>query len=217
VTEAEWNSCTNPQAMLEFLRNCGKASERKLLLFACACCREVFHLLGVRQYRKVVLVAERYADCQATQKALEKARRDAFHASPKKSSPAMSAALQATVFLSAPNAGRVAACVEEALAREQSEVEDQLEHTPLHALLRDIFGNPFRPTALAPAVLTWKDGTVVRLAQDVSEQLAFDHLPVLADALEEAGCTDAELLRHLRGPGPHVRGCFALDAVLGKE
>jgi hypothetical protein len=217
MTEADWNSCTDPQRMLGFLRKSDKASERKLLLFACACCRVVWHLLGVRQYRKVVLVAERYADRQATQQAVEKARRDAYYPSQKQWSPAMSAALQATVFLSAPSAGRVAACVEEALAREQAEVEEQIEHTPLHALLRDIFNNPFRPATLAPAVLTWNDGAVVRLVQGISEELAFDRLPILADALEESGCASPDILAHCRGPGPHVRGCWVVDLLSGKN
>ena len=77
--------------MLEFLQD-GRATTRKLQLSACACCREVWHLLGVRQYRKVVLVAERYADVLATEQALEKARRDAYYAPAKESSLATRAA-----------------------------------------------------------------------------------------------------------------------------
>jgi hypothetical protein len=91
-------------------------------------------------------------------------------------------------------------------------------------LLRDIFGNPFRPTTLDSARLTWNDSAVARLAQAAYEErqmpagtLDNARLAVLADALEEAGCTNGDILGHLRGPGPHVRGCFALDALLGKE
>jgi hypothetical protein len=62
----------------------------------------------------------------------------------------------------------------------------------------------------------WERGPVAELAQNIYDKRAFERLPALADVLEEAGCTDAELLAHLRSPGPHVRGCFALDAVLGK-
>jgi hypothetical protein len=58
---------------------------------------------------------------------------------------------------------------------------------------------------------------VPKLAASIYEQRAFDRLPVLADALEEAGCTDADILGHLRGPGPHVRGCWAVDLILGKR
>jgi hypothetical protein len=80
--------------------------------------------------------------------------------------------------------------------------------------LRELLGNPFRPATLQPA---WRNFAVRTLAQAVYDDRRFDDLPVLADALEETGCTDPDLLSHLRGPGPHVRGCWALDLVLGKE
>jgi hypothetical protein len=83
-------------------------------------------------------------------------------------------------------------------------------------LVRDIIGNPFRSTTLAQSWLTWNDGTVVRLAQTICQERAFDHLPVLADALEEAGCNDADILNHCRVPGTHVRGCWLIDAFLGR-
>jgi hypothetical protein len=85
------------------------------------------------------------------------------------------------------------------------------------ALLHDCLGNPFRPFALDPALGRWSDGTVSRIAQAIYDDRAFDHLPILADALEEAGCTDAEILGHCRSEGPHVRGCWAIDLILGKE
>jgi hypothetical protein len=92
------------------------------------------------------------------------------------------------------------------------------------ALFREVIGNPFRPVSISPSVLTWNDATVVRLAQAAYEErhlpagtLDTNRLAVLADALEEAGCSDADILSHLRGPGPHVRGCWAVDLLLGKE
>ncbi len=85
-------------------------------------------------------------------------------------------------------------------------------------LLRDIFGNPFRsPPALAPAWLAWKDGTIAKLAQAIYEDRAFERLPILADALEEVDCADADVLDHLRSPLIHVRGCWALDWILAKK
>jgi hypothetical protein len=84
------------------------------------------------------------------------------------------------------------------------------------SLFREMFGNPFRPAAVDPAWLSWNGGTVPRLAESVYREQAFDHLPILADALEESGCHHADILAHCRGPGPHVRGCFVLDALLGK-
>jgi len=85
-------------------------------------------------------------------------------------------------------------------------------------LLHDIFGNPFR--AMPPkrgsrkwlaqlrSWQTWNGGTIPKLAQGIYDERAFDRLPVLADALEDTGCDDADILSHLRGPGPHVRGCW---------
>jgi hypothetical protein len=86
------------------------------------------------------------------------------------------------------------------------------------AILRDIFGNPFRPPpSIDPTWLKWNDATIPKLAQTIYDERAFDHLPVLADALEEAGCADPDILAHCRGPGPHVRGCWVVDFLLGKE
>jgi hypothetical protein len=90
-------------------------------------------------------------------------------------------------------------------------------------LLRDIMGGPARPFDITPADLTWNNGIIVRLAQTAYEErslpdgtLDLARLAVLADALEEAGVRDTLLLKHLREPGPHVRGCFVIDAILGR-
>jgi hypothetical protein len=80
-------------------------------------------------------------------------------------------------------------------------------------LLREVFGNPFRPVALPPACLAWQGGLAPRMAADVYEQQRWGELPVLADALEEAGCADEAILVHCRGGGAHVRGCWVIDAL----
>jgi hypothetical protein len=85
------------------------------------------------------------------------------------------------------------------------------------AVVRDIFGNPFRPVSLDPAWLSWNEGTVPRIAQVIYEDGRFNKLPVLADALEEAGCDNDAILSHCREPGPHARGCWVIDQVLGKS
>ncbi len=90
------------------------------------------------------------------------------------------------------------------------------EHRPQVSLLRDIFSNPFRPAGVVPYWLSWNDATVVKLAQGIYEDRAFDRLPVLADALEEAGCDSAEIIAHCRGRGPHVRGCWVVDLLTGR-
>jgi hypothetical protein len=84
-------------------------------------------------------------------------------------------------------------------------------------LVRYLFGNPFRPVTIDPAWLTWNDGTVVKLAEAIYDERAFDRMPILADALEEASCTNADILAHCRQPGEHVRGCWVVDLLLGKE
>jgi hypothetical protein len=84
-------------------------------------------------------------------------------------------------------------------------------------LLRDISGNPFRHSAIDLVLLSWRDGTIPKLAQAIYEERAFDRMPILGDALEDAGITDGDLLRHVREPGVHVRGCWVLDLLLQKE
>jgi hypothetical protein len=81
-------------------------------------------------------------------------------------------------------------------------------------LLREIFGNPFRPVTFSPQ---WRTDTAVSLARTMYESRDFSAMPILADALQDAGCDSAEILDHCRGPGPHVRGCWVVDLVLGKE
>jgi hypothetical protein len=84
------------------------------------------------------------------------------------------------------------------------------------SLVRCIFGNPFRPGVIDPDWLR-RDGSVAKLAQGIYEDESFDDLPILADALEEAGCTAAGILAHCREAGPHARGCWPVDTVLGKS
>jgi hypothetical protein len=92
------------------------------------------------------------------------------------------------------------------------------EEQVLCNLIRDVIGNPFRALPpLPPATLAWNDGTVVKLATAIYENRRFEDMPVLADALEEAGCDQPDLLSHLRGPGQHVRGCWVVDLLLGKS
>src|SRR5262249_8615865 len=99
-------------------------------------------------------------------------------------------------------------------AAQQAAVEPANERRSQARILFDIFGNPFHPVALGPASLK---PTVVSLAQAIYDERAFDRLPILADALEDAGCNNADILNHCRQPGDHVRGCWVVDLVLGRE
>jgi hypothetical protein len=81
-------------------------------------------------------------------------------------------------------------------------------------MIREIFGNPFRPATLDPA---WRTDTVVALARGIYDDRAFDRLPILADALQDAGCDNDDILNHCRDAGPHARGCWVVDLILGKS
>lgn len=83
----------------------------------------------------------------------------------------------------------------------------------LSALMRDIFGNPFRSVTLDPA---WRTDNAVLLALQMYGSRDFSAMPILADALQDAGCNNDDILAHCRGEGPHVRGCWVVDLVLGK-
>jgi len=81
-------------------------------------------------------------------------------------------------------------------------------------LPRDIFGNPFRPVTFSPE---WRSDTAVSLVRQMYDAREFSAMPILADALQDAGCDRDDILDHCRGPGPHVRGCWVCDLVMGKE
>jgi hypothetical protein len=108
---------------------------------------------------------------------------------------------------------------EEATARDRlARTAIQAEERAQAAILRELFGNPFRPSPPLPAsVLAWNEGTVRRLAEGIYEERAFDRLPILADALEEAGYDDEPVLGHCRSAGSHFRGCWAVDLVLARS
>jgi hypothetical protein len=204
LTEEQWLACTDPEKMLEALR--GKASARKLRLFACACVRRLWPLVYDEGGRQAVAAVEQFSDGEGVAEGLSLARQAALQAlaDTPKSWPAARPLAEAVLALTDADVMKAARAGVALL---------QLTHR--HSF-HEVFGNPFRPAALGPAWLAWGGGAVRRLAQGIYEERAFDDLPVLADALEEAGCDRADLLAHLRGPGPHVRGCWAVDLLLGK-
>jgi hypothetical protein len=228
--ESDWVKAADPDPMLNYLR--GWASDRKLRLFAAACCRDVWRLLDARG-RAAVEAVERYADGKATLREITAARTAALAA--EKSGGADGKAARAAYWAASCRAGEsvwnvcaaAAGAAAMAAARDaQAAGQDrgrawENAHASVAtfqaSLLRECFGNPFRPPIIQPEWLAWNGEIVRLLARAVYEEEAFDRLPVLADALEEAGCTDAEVLGHLRGAGPHVRGCHVVDALLAKE
>ncbi|HEY7330950.1 MAG TPA: hypothetical protein VH592_25155 [Gemmataceae bacterium] len=226
MTEAEWLSATEPTPMLDFLR--GKASDRKLRLVAVACCRRIWRSFTDECSRRAIEVAEQFADEKATIEELGKACISARQAVEQVNWDVVRQAACATAWLNISseisgdsdyNSG-IATAMDFAV-REVGKGgrvhEAALENKGQTDLLREIIGNPFRPVSLDPAWLTWNDGTIPKLAQVIYDERAFDRLPILADALEESSCDNADVLGHCRQPGNHVRGCWVIDLILGKE
>jgi hypothetical protein len=211
MTEAEWLACADPTAMLEFLRD--KASERKLRLFACGCCRLVWGSLNDQWGRQTVEAAEHYADGAATAEELASAHEAALVSW---NCPAEASACDASATTFTTQAAMSASHhAGWAGGKDVSRAANLARHADL---LRCIVGTSFRPPPSLPrTVLNWNDGTVRRIAEHIYEERAFDRLLILADALLDAGCEDEDLIAHCRSEGPHVRGCWAIDAILGKS
>jgi hypothetical protein len=225
MDEAEWLQAVNPKKMIAALS--GKGSERLWRLFTVACVRGVEHLLRDKRSRKALEVAERFADGLATMRELKVARFKAQAAAQQafldeyldeaRARFRWDAEYEA-VSVARHAADAVLACVAENVGKQLDGPPVALpEGLLLPDLLREVFGTPFGWTTLDPEWLRWHDGLVQRLAETVYEERAFERLPVLADALEDAGCADRRILDHLRGPGPHFRGCWALDLLLMKS
>jgi hypothetical protein len=212
MTEAEWLACADPRLQLIFLER--RATDRKARLFACGVGRCIFPYLGDERSRRVVEVAEKHADGLATETELAAAREAALEAK-------RGAASHAVSWLGDHFPWQAARMTVASIQQVQTDgtARDWSGHVAARSrsLLRCVFGNPFQSSALDRACLEWNDRTVVRLAQGIYNDRAFDRLPVLADALEEAGGHDAEILGHCRSQGPHVRGCWVVDLLLGNE
>jgi hypothetical protein len=215
MTESEWLAGKVPTPMHQALGR--KISARKLRLFAVACSRRLWHLPLGEGVREGVKMAERYAEGHATRRDLLDASRRTYFATQQS---ARQAALESTVDTARIVAFRAA----EAAAGSGGEVFwhdwhelDTVELAVQADLLRDIAGNPFRPVVLDPLWLAAGDGIVPRLAATIYQERAFDRLPILGDALQDASCTDCTILDHCRLPGPHVRGCWLVDLILGKK
>lgn len=197
MTEAEWLTSTDLNAMLEHLGE--RISSRKLRLFACACCRRVWHLLTEPSSRNAVEVAERFADGLATKEELMVARNEAVTQAP--SSGASQVAARDPRWAAAWTAVGASKIAFWAAAKNSERGEQTV-------LLREIVGNPFRPVL---ATGPWQP-EVVELAESLYEGQG-DHF-ALCDALAESG--HAELAEHFGTPG-HPKGCWAIDLILGKE
>ena len=244
MTESDWLTCTDPQAMLEYLR--GKVSDRKLRLFACACCRrisyafdhtfqEILAHVSDRTIQQILKTSER---CAHGSFELENVRSVATRAlkylgdyiyaygmeSPTPVPPDVEAsipkfeALLGCAERRALDGARLAALSAVKVSRRGARVlyanwDEEVNQT---SRIRDIFGNPFRTVTMDPAGLA-SNKSVSEMTQAIYDKRCFEDMPILADMLTAAGCENDEILRHCRSEGPHVRGCWVVDSILGKD
>jgi hypothetical protein len=224
MTEDEWLTGThNSQAMVWSLRGTAvtrtKAGKRKLRLFACACCRLTWDLITDPLLRQVVEIAERCAEGQASKDELQQAYESATERQ-RLISDALDHRQKTAAWLAAHSADPKAFSAAFYMTATPLSpirgfrVEDQEREAAHCVLLRCIFGNPHRPARVAPGWLKWNGGCIRGLAAAIYDERDFTRMPVLADALEEAGCTDQAIIDHLRGPMVHARGCWVIDAIL---
>jgi hypothetical protein len=213
--------------MLAYLEDRGGLTDRKLRLFAVACCRRIRTYLTDKRSRAAVEVGERRADGLASDLEVEAARLEALQAARgglpgqrawRTQRVAERAAWAAYLALESSHyslAGVVPATEMVADLRGLG-FDAQPGHWQCH-LLRELFGNPFRPAPVERGWLRWNGGCVGSLARGIYAERRFRDLPVLADALEEAGCAGPDLLSHCRSGEGHVRGCWVVDLLLGHE
>jgi hypothetical protein len=219
-------------------------NKRLLYLAGVAVCRRFEHLFPEVGCHRMLQVAEAFAEGRATLNELCDAHEDVDRMRDDLLPAANGAAVEAVFWLCPDDykvrralaflsdaAGYLRAVAEGILSAEATLHDARAvwkhpaflagkgeEERALCGLIRHVIGNPFRPSRpLPPAIFAWNDGAVRKLAQTIYDDRAFERLPLLADALEEAGCKDADTLGHCRAAGEHFRGCWAVDLLLGKQ
>jgi hypothetical protein len=201
MTEAEWSSACSPLSLLPSLAG---ASARKLRLFLCGCFRAREEMKWSTDRFEVDRAAVELAECWADG-LIE--QNEVFQSGVVRS---------ANVALF-PNDGELRHRAAEApLVKHDPPFTVSASEQLLRArLLRDIFGNPFRSVTFSPA---WRTDTAVSLAKPMYDTREFSAMPILADALQDAGCDNEGILNHCRDVNQvHVRGCWVVDLVLEKS
>lgn len=229
-----WRTCTQPESMLVFVAD--RTTNRKLRLFAVACCRRLWHLLP-NDCRQALEVAERFTDGHASEEERQNAadavlrRGIQLHSEDPAGPPdsrysAVYAALDDDDFSMLNAAAGAANHAAFLLENPESVSLPRISINEIPAsnakeccwqcdVLRCIVGcRPLHPNAFDPA---WRSTTVMQLALHIYEQRAFEHMPILSDALIDAGCTDQDIIDHCRASGPHGRGCWVVDLSLARK
>jgi hypothetical protein len=218
MTEAEWLRSTDPQPMLDWI--VGKSSERKLRLFAVACCRELRPDLLNNVCRNAIDVAERHADGLASRRertraianTVNVAREMGFGDEDARYFPGCADEAHAAFAVLHALGPRAKLPHASTAARHIWSSGRQLLRIHCQRL-RCIIGNPFHANPVDPS---WITENVVSVAHAIYDGRAFERMRILADALEDAGCDNADMLSHLRNGGEHARGCWVIDALTGR-
>jgi hypothetical protein len=212
MTEEEWLTEDNPLHLLLALD--WKPNERKIRLFACACCRLIWSLVDDPNARNAVETAERFVDGDAELRQLNAAHKEVATA---RTAANRASLMTADRVFTPVSAARSIIFALDAVTMSASNLEavSATETQRQLRLFHDIFRNPFRPITFSP---TWRTSDVLLLAQGIYNERAFDRMPILADALQDAGCDNTDILDHCRDTStPHARGCWVVDLVLGKS
>jgi hypothetical protein len=221
MTVAEWLSAPIRQLVQPLMDS---QHQRRLRLFSCGVCRHYQHLITHERVRKALDRAERFAEGELSDATMEKWHlevRKITEEPTRKRLPeeginrAVQWACLPSRYGGYPESW--SALVWQFRHVQKDEVRAEEVELVARTMLGDIYGHRFRPCSIEPGWLAWNGGTVPKFAQGIYEERAFDRLPILADALEDAGCVDGDILNHCRGPGPHVRGCWVIDLILGKQ
>ena len=247
MTEADWLASTNPEPMLEFIRRQATARKVRLFAVACCrrIWSSLEHDEFRDAVRKAELFADGLTDRAELLQAHEKACAIFSRLHGRDNGPG--AALTASGFPSPPKSifQRVADALDDPWWEDEFDKGDPLapalvtarhaaraaadlqgqrpvldasatiaEQQAQTALVVCLFGNPFRSR---PVSTSWLAREVTARADSIYAERAFDRMPLLADALEAAGCTDREMIQHCRSDGQHARGCWVVDLLLGKE
>jgi hypothetical protein len=220
MTEEEWLTSIDLDVLLGYLQS-RRGWDRQVGMFLIACCRQVEHLIPLPQLPRVLDAGERFAERRI---GLGTMRTWMGKVSESKY-PRAGAVWTAVWYLCNRRYEYAPGRVVDLLLAEGHAGSPSTPlvnrtvaiYVRLCALLRDMVGNPFHPRPRHDRAWLAAGSLVGRLANSIYAERKFGELPILADALEDAGCTEAALLEHLRGPGPHERGCWALDVILGKE
>jgi hypothetical protein len=212
MTESEWMAGTDPAPMLELVS--GWSGERRPRLFACDCCRRLSYLFSDLD-RAVVDAIERCAEGLISAKDIyTSAGVPQTGPAPYTFGQPHQVIREAASLVAWIGTRRARAFVVDVVRKAEGAAGRVAEWKRQSDIVRCIFGNPFREGRFLPE---WRTDTVLVLAQQMYDSRDFSAMPILADALQDAGCDNEDVLTHCRGEGSHVRGCWVVDLCLGKE